>query len=313
MKTSFLLFLCLLETASAEQFRYVLLPPFENLTSRKAQMAYLINPPGSSSRPATVVNIDRYSHVPREILEDIVANIPGVRPIERQRLDQFYSEAGLLRPNPITSKAFIDGEVAKNAMVKLSAPVAVQGSILQINESKFKYRGYTDLDGIHWTTTVRVRIYHLENGKLEIPYSRILSGTFTQLDDIAFKSQMPEEDLALNLITSALEILRGDEAFSNALLSGNPTVIEEDMEETPVLVPFDITPKDAAIYIDDHFEGRSPCQLRLMSGRKVLLRVERAGYVPWKTSIIPRKRLKVSYELERIADVKNGNEGEVKP
>lgn len=273
----------------------VLLPPFENLSSRRAPAEYLISAGGLSERAPSRNMVDRYSHIPREILEDIVSQIKGVQPVERQRLDQFFLENGL-------GQTFVDGEKAKRAMIKLGTPTAVQGTVLSVYEQRSTYDGYVKLVTHRWTARVRVRIYHLVGGNLDIPFSRIVHGSYEHIDTPNTQLTVAEEEVALAVLTDALGQLREDEKFIAAVSAGVPHSNFRDENDGLIQVPVDVLPKGADVYVDDVFVGQTPCTLPLKSDQPVVVRIEKSPtYETWQAKIVPRARFRLTRELTVIA------------
>ena len=256
-------------------------------------MEYVI-PNGAEAEKAPPKNaVDRYSNIPREILEDIVTQIKGVHPVERQRLDQFYSENG-----PDTDSATVERENVMKAMVSFHAPAAVQGTILSIYERNVDYNGYVHIKARIWTAKVRVRIYNLVGGKLEISYSKLLTGNYTVQDTPTTSETCPEEEIALNVLRSALEVLRDDRQFTDAVRGASQQTDPEMSDSGTVKVPIDVSPDGSDIYVDDVWIDKTPCRIDLPLDKKVLIRIEKKpNYETWQSQIIPTRNLRVTREL----------------
>jgi hypothetical protein len=301
MKTTFtyLTLLLLASRFTAAKDNRVLIPPFENLSQRRAPTQYEISAGGISERVPTRNVVDRYSQVPREILEDIVSEIDGVVPVERQRLDQFFLETGLNEAQPL-----VDRDKAKATMIKLNAPIAIQGTILGVDERLHDYNGYVKVRGHRWHAKIRIRIYTLVGGNLEIPYSKLINGEYFVMDTPYTTTTEAEGEIALGLLTTVLEKLRTDTAFKVAVKGARSGEGADDAEGGLITVPFDIIPEGADVYVDSIWRGQTPCRISMEAGKEVGIRLEKPEFIPWQAKIVPQPGFRVNRDLEKVPNEK---------
>src|SRR5258705_335085 len=92
------------------------------------------------STPRMSQRFPRESHAPRELLEEIIAAIPGLRPVERLQFDRIMIEvSGAVRDG------IVDPEKTQTAALKLGADAIIMGTILDLKEVTTEYLGYVNL------------------------------------------------------------------------------------------------------------------------------------------------------------------------
>src|SRR5262245_46062298 len=138
MKTSIITLISFLISVSGHAGdRVVAVLPFHNLSGTQQYITYEADS-GSMGNPRHQVRVDRYSHAPREILEDIIAKIPGIRLVERATFDRTMIDiSGSIRDG------LLDDEGAQKVGVALGADAIVLGTIVEMNEFVSEYNGYT--------------------------------------------------------------------------------------------------------------------------------------------------------------------------
>lgn len=190
----------------------VLIPPFENLSGARSMVTYEVGTSSNPNNPKKRYTVDRYSEIPRSILEDLMIS-KGVRVIERQRLDQLLQESDFIRLSGLvdTTNAIKIGKM-------LGANTIVMGTINNIQCKKSTFSGY----GIRRKTTtvhcsIRVRIIDIESGN--IVFSKFVKGQ-TAYESSNFSSTS-DSDVAYSVIEETLTKLENDEDFKSAIMSKN--------------------------------------------------------------------------------------------
>lgn len=271
----------------------VVVPPFENLSSRKAEIDYAVEIARNPDVPRRTLKADRYAQVPREILEDIILGIGGVRAVERQRIDQY-----LLEKEGKMATSAVDLDKAMQMALKLDAHKILMGSILSIHERTAEFDGYGPKIGNRiWSARVRVRVINLvkkgDEADLQVPYSKILNGGLVLPINAYAKMQISEQEIADHILNDVLEGLRADENFHEALKGEDkPTAVGGLVE-----IEMNVLPNGADIFIDGDYVGATPKPVRLKSGKRVRLRFEKKGYESWEATIVPEQGMQIRREL----------------
>ncbi|MDY6894751.1 MAG: CsgG/HfaB family protein [Thermotogota bacterium] len=183
--------------------RVVFVPPFENLSKFKATSTYRTNT-GTESNPTRTFTIDRYSEIPRNLIEDIIIN-KGGNVVERQRIDSI-----ILENDFITMSGLVESSKSLEIGKMLGADTIVQGSIIEIRIKENTFKGY----GIRRTTrkliaTLRMRVIDIKRGK--IVYSKTMEGqVVTTRDNFSHTTYCDE---VYDALKSAVEQLEDDKNF----------------------------------------------------------------------------------------------------
>ncbi|MDM7986179.1 MAG: CsgG/HfaB family protein [Smithella sp.] len=181
----------------------VLIPPFENLSKYKAISSYRTNT-GTHSEPSRSYTIDRYSEIPRNIIEDIIIN-KGGKVVERQRIDSIVLEGDF-----VTMSGLVESSKALKLGKMLGANTIIQGSIVEIRTKETAFSGY----GIHRKTrhliaSLRLRAIDIESGR--VVYSKTMDGQVVTTRDNFSSTEYCDE--VYDAIKAALEPLSDDSNF----------------------------------------------------------------------------------------------------
>jgi len=265
-------------------------------------IVYEVATGANPDNPKRSFRVDRYSEAPRGVLEDILGQIPGIRIVERQRVDAVLLETEFGRLSGL-----VDPEKAVKLGKMLGADAVVMGSILDVGSNTKHFSGY----GIQTRNTqvrcaIRVRIIDIASGT--IPLSRIVR------DSVTYASSrfggVNDSDVAYSIIDTTLENLRGDESFGSAIIGGQRDKGSSVQVQAPadgaassgdVEVEFAPKPENSDIEIDGVYLGGSPLKRSLPQGKEIKVRIVKAGYKTWETRIVPTPGLRITKELEVIA------------
>jgi hypothetical protein len=266
----------------------IMVPGFENVSGVNAWITYEVDVGTDPKRPTRRFRVDRYSEAPRGILEDVLINVPGVSVIERQRLD-----LALLEVQRGQLSGVIDEATAVRLGKMLGANAILMGSILSVKEKKSEFKGpRIRTKTVKVESRVRVRLVQIEKGTSE--WSKILRGSETY-----FSSQfggMTDSDVAYEVIEAALEQLREDKSFREAVLGKTSEDSKDEIE-----VEFAPVPDNCDIEVDRGkgfvYEGGSPLKLKLPTGRVILIRISKQGYIPRELKIEAKRGLRITPEL----------------
>jgi len=149
----------------------VLVSLFENLSKEKDVVTYEANSNSSSlDFRRKVFSVDRYSEIPRSLLEDRLVGL-GVNVVERQSLNKL-----LLENEFITNSGLADTTTAIEVGKMLGANTLVVGTITDISQERKTFKGYgIRTDSLVVVTNLRVRVIDVEQG--EIVYSKNAKGS----------------------------------------------------------------------------------------------------------------------------------------
>ena len=185
-----------------------LVPPFENISNVKSISSY--DTETNSFPYATRQNytIDRYTEIPRAILEDIIIN-SGAEVVERQKLDQLLKESEFARLSGL-----VKTEDAVKLGKMLGANTVILGTIIDVHSVSSNFNGY----GINSNITkvlcsIRIRIMDIESGRNK--FSKIVKGESTYSSSQF--GGVSNNDVAYSLIESTLNELNTDNYFLQSL------------------------------------------------------------------------------------------------
>jgi curli biogenesis system outer membrane secretion channel CsgG len=269
--------------------KVVLVPPFENLSKVKSMVVYEVATSSNPDNPKRLFHVDRYSEAPRAVLEDILQGIDGVTAVERTRVDAILLESEFGRLSGL-----VDSEKAAKMGKMLGANTIIMGSILDVASTKKSFSGYgIRTDTVVVRSSIRVRIMDIESGNLTL--SKIVRGS------VSYSSSnfggVEDSDVAYSVIESTLESLRDDSEFKTAVATGQSG---GSGKLTNVEVDFSPIPENSDIEIEGTYVGGSPLKKTLPAGKPVKLRIAKAGYKAWETTITPEDGMRITKELERV-------------
>ena len=101
--------------------RLVMVAPFDNLSDVHRYIDYQVDTGAVSGNPRKQYRVDRYSHACREYLEDIIANIPGLKPVERSQFARV-----MLEVSGSIHDGAVDPEKAQQVAIRLGARPGLQ-------------------------------------------------------------------------------------------------------------------------------------------------------------------------------------------
>jgi len=184
--------------------KIVLVPPFENLSNTKSMTSYEVATSNSPDNPKRKFTIDRYSEIPRGMVEDLLVQ-KGVNVVERQRVDQLLLESEFIR---------LSGLVTTENVIKmgkmLGANTIIMGTIQNIQSKKKTFSGYSiKTSNIKVICSVRIRIIDIESGNIK--FSKIFKGN-ALFESSNFGGET-DSDVAYTVIEDAIEQLKDDEEF----------------------------------------------------------------------------------------------------
>lgn len=184
--------------------KIVLIPPFENLSQEKSMSQIEIATSKDPNNPKRYFTVDRYTEIPRAILEDMLI-VQGIEVVERQRLDQMLLEHEFIRLSGL-----VDTENAIKIGKLLGANSIIMGTIVNIHTIDKSFSGYaikTEVKKVR--CSIRIRLIDIESGKIK--YSKIVKGSVSFM-----KSEyggLSDSDVAYSVIEATLEKLPEDEGF----------------------------------------------------------------------------------------------------
>ena len=271
--------------------KVVLVPPFENLSKVKSMVVYEVATSSNPDNPKRQFHVDRYSEAPRAVLEDILQGIDGVTAVERTRVDAILLESEFGRLSGL-----VDSEKAAKMGKMLGASTIIMGSILDVASTKKSFSGYgIRTDTVVVRSSIRVRIMDIESGNLTL--SKIVRGS------VSYSSSnfggVEDSDVAYSVIESTLESLRDDSEFKTAVATGKHSGSSGGLAN--VEVEFSPVPENSDIEIEGTYVGGSPLKKTLPAGKPVKLRIAKAGYKSWETTITPENGMRITKELERVS------------
>lgn len=280
----------------------VLVAPFENLSTARAMIQYEVASSPDPNAPKRSFRVDRYTEAPRSILEDILGEIPGLKVVERQRLDSILLEAEFGRLSGL-----VDPDKAVKLGKMLGADAVVMGTILDVGQTTRRFSGYgVSTHNTQVRCSIRVRVIDIGSGA--VAFSRVVR------DSVTYPSsqfgEVTDSDVAYGVIESTLENLRGDEEFKRAVFGrktrpGPPEPAPSppaQAEPGKVEVEFAPVPENCDIEIDGVYVGGSPLKHLLPVGQEVKVRISKAGHLPWETRIVARPGLRITKELEPVRE-----------
>ncbi len=271
----------------------VLVPPFENLSVAKCNIAYEVATNPDPNQPKRTFFVDRYTEAPRGVLEDIIGSIAGLKVVERQRVDSILLEAEFGRLSGL-----VDTEKAVKLGRMLGANTIVLGTILDIRTEKRAFSGYgIKTDNILVKGSIRVRVIDITKGT--VPYSKIARGSVTYASS-SFGG-VTSSDVAYEVIEAILEELREDDAFKLSIQAGTPAkgISLTDSKTTDgIEIEFTPKPDNADIELDGKYVGGSPIKLTLAGDKEIKVKIKKAGHKPWESVFDPKVVRKIAPELE---------------
>jgi len=188
-----------------ERGAVVLVTPFENLSKVKSMTRYEVQSGEDPGNPRKSFTIDRYSEIPRSLLEDMLVNM-GVKVVERQRIDQLLLESEFIRLSGL-----IEPETALKAGRMLGANLLVMGTIVNIQKKAATFTGYgLRQETVSVECVLRVRLVDIERGSNR--FSKLVKG------NVVFEKsnygEIRDDDAAYSAIEAALGQLAEDDEFS---------------------------------------------------------------------------------------------------
>lgn len=150
---------------------------------------------------------EHYSDVARQLLEERVVGLPGIRVVERSRLD------AVIRELQLQDTLLIDAGTAAQAGRMLGARYILLGSFLDIvvAEGSGNERG-TSFETTRVTSTIRVRL--IETERAEVVRSWSARGSHTELRRFTPEVLM---DWAVPVLSDVLEVIQRDGSFAREL------------------------------------------------------------------------------------------------
>ena len=197
------------KVVAKEGEKIVFVSLFSNLSKYKSSVTYETGPKNDLDFKNKSVTVDRYSEIPRSMLEDEIANM-GVKVVERQNLTK------LLEENQFTLKSgLVDSSTALKVGKMVGANTLVNGTILNISTKTKNYTGY----GIKTQTNqiicnLRVHVVDINTGG--ILFTKMVKGVSTNV-----KTDNAEEidsDEAASSIENAVQEIVKDGEFKKFLL-----------------------------------------------------------------------------------------------
>ena len=257
----------------------ILVAPFENLSGTIIDIAPddTVHGPrpdvevviSSQPRPTErKVIADRLVDAPRAVLEDLIVNLKGTtgsaKVVERSRADGLFSEG-------ISPEQARDPKTAIRLAQATGATAIALGTITQL----------APVNG-RMTAEVRVRLVNAEGN---VTYSQLLHGESNASDG---------GDAYFSAVHAALKNLEQDTDFrAQIILDGGAAVVGEATIE--VLVQ----PSESRceLEIDGVFVGMTPGRFPFPAGRKLRVRISKAGFEPWDKTVVVSKDLRLTPEL----------------
>jgi len=286
----------LCSSARGEDSRRVLVIPFENVTAVKSHVTVEednVSEEGQSGSSGSYQEpygrkVDRYSHAPKSILEDIIVNTSGVSVVERQRVAALFEhgidlpvEEGIYDTTTLIKPGYLQGVDA-----------LVFGTVESIDSETRKFYGHNiNTENQTASAKVRVRVVDVESGR--VIASRRVHGERTYR-----KSQflgIEHQDVAFSVMELALAELQDDEVFV-AALQGRELAIGAAAPGLTT-VQFRPTPDKTEILIDGEYFGSSPATIDLPTGEPVRVTLRKGGYESWEATLRPRRGRVVDPEL----------------
>ena len=142
--------------------KIVMVSLFENLSKEKAIVQYEANTTSASlDFRRKTYSVDRYSEIPRTILEDAIIDL-GANVVERQSLNKMLMEHKF-----ISDSGLVDTTTALKIAKMLGANTLIVGSITDIGKEKKRFKGYgISTNSVVVTTNMRARGIDIETGKI---------------------------------------------------------------------------------------------------------------------------------------------------
>lgn len=257
----------------------ILVAPFENLSGTIIDIA----PDDTVHAPRPEVEVvistqprpterkviaDRLVDAPRAVLEDLIVNLKGTtgsaKVVERSRADGLFSEG-------ISLEQARDPKTAIRLAQATGATAIALGTITQL----------APVNG-RMTAEVRVRLVNAEGN---VTYSQLLHGESNASDG---------GDAYFSAVHAALKNLEQDTDFRVHIVpDGGAAVVGEATIE--VLVQ----PSESRceLEIDGVFVGMTPGRFPFPAGRKLRVRISKAGFEPWDKTVVVSKDLRLTPEL----------------
>ena len=257
----------------------ILVAPFENLSGTIIDIA----PDDTVRAPRPDVEVvistqprpterkviaDRLVDAPRAVLEDLIVNLKGTtgsaKVVERSRADGLFTEG-------ISPEQARDPKTAIRFAQATGATAIALGTITQLASANGRM-----------TAEVRIRLVSAEGN---VTYSQLLHG----------ESNASEGgDAYFSAVRAALKSLEQDTDFRAQIVpDGGAAVVGEATIE--VLVQ----PSESRceLEIDGVFVGTTPGRFPFPAGRKIRVRISKAGFEPWDKTVVATKDLRLTPEL----------------
>lgn len=289
------------ETAVKDR-RAILVAPFENISQVKAMVSYdALRDTGEHTPVSAVVAdarngvaiavtgtqavrktlmVDRYSEAPRGMLEDLLAQQPGLVVVERQRVDALLQEqqfSGFTNQGDAIALSKVAG-----------ARYLATGTVQDIATRETNFTGYgISSKRIQVTAQVRVRLVDIETG--QIVASTSAQGQETYATDRF--GGLTDSDVAYRVISNAVIKIGENKAFFEQVRAqaGTPSV--------NIAVQVEPTPPGADVLVNDTFVGNAPISITLPSGRPSTISIQAGGYTAWQRSVVPQAGMRIAPTL----------------
>ncbi|HIJ90600.1 MAG: CsgG/HfaB family protein [Desulfobulbaceae bacterium] len=182
---------------------------FENLSKIRSSVSYDTGPKNDLDFKSKKMTVDRYSEIPRSLLEDELTNW-GVKIVERQSLNKMLEENQFAMLSGL-----VDSSTALKVGKMIGANILVCGTIIDIAEKSKNFTGY----GIQTKTTqticnLRVRVVDISTGR--VLYSKTVKGISNSMETP--HGGESDSDAAVTSIENSIKEISQDENFKKSLL-----------------------------------------------------------------------------------------------
>ena len=288
--------------APGKEHRAILVAPFENISRVKAMVSYDALRESAERTPVSAViadarqgvaiavtgtqgvrksiMVDRYSEAPRGMLEDLLAQQPGLVVVERQRVDALLQEqqfSGFTNQGDAVALSKVAG-----------ARYLATGTVQDIATRETTFDGYgISTKRIQVTAQVRVRLVDIETGQ-------IVASTNAQGQEAYSTDRfggLSDGDVAYRVIANAIGKIGENKAFFEQVRAqaGAPSV--------GIAVIVECTPAGADVLVNDVFVGNAPVTLTLPSGHPSMVSIQASGYTTWQRPVMPQAGMRISPTL----------------
>jgi hypothetical protein len=229
----------------------------------------------------------QYADYARGELENLILNLGNIQIVERQRMDAMVEElsfgnfSGLADPNNVAKFGRMCG-----------ARVLVTGSILKADTEKKSFQGFGIATNSSQTVaTIRIRAYDIQK-------STVLYSTTTKGSSSSFKTSFGGlgKDEVSAAIEDALNNLSQDQRFQKVFSSLDGTTETQSAKVKLEIIPI---PENCDLEINGVYQGSTPTIIELPAGNTVIIKLAKAGYLPWERKVAPRPGMRVAPELEQ--------------